>query len=98
LKFDFPRFVRAIVNRGGNNPTLAAVLQAVAEATAELATIPDRELVRGHDMMALLAEVLKDMGVCRKDSPRLVRMGFDRARVPDYPNLESVVEFVCADA
>jgi len=94
LLFDFPRFVSSVVARHGKDPSLGQVIERIAEATEELSGVADADIVRGKDAMALLAEYLKDLGVCRNDSPKLVRMGFDVTWVTLHSNLARVVDFV----
>ena len=94
LAFDFAKLLRCVVSNCGGKPSLPEVLERLAEAKSELATVPDKDLVRGHDVMAILGEVLLGLKVCREDAPTIVRTAIDAGCLARNPNLDRIVRFV----
>jgi DNA-binding ferritin-like protein (Dps family) len=55
---------------------------------------PDRDVVHGKDVVIVVAELMSEEGVDRRDAWRILWTSFDRNRVSDYPNLREVTRFL----
>jgi Protein of unknown function (DUF4435) len=94
LEFEFERYLFAVLDRSIGRRHFDAVTEMLEGLAAEHAATLDLELVRGHDAVAFLGEILRKLDVDKADVAALLRASFERNMAIDYRNLQSVVRFV----
>jgi hypothetical protein len=93
---DINRAITRLAGKSIGEDRASDVIALHVEATVRFELVPDHDIVHGKDATAILAEILLKHGVARVDAARIFRMALDRDAIKAYPNLQYVVEFLCA--
>ena len=86
-----------LLRRAGLNASDAPeILASIDDLQEELNLRDPIEVVHGHDLAAVLGEIIQTLGHPRKQVDSLMRSTFERSHVSEYPVLSAIVDFAIA--
>lgn len=73
------------------------VINGAKELCEEIKDMPDVSIAHGKDVVALLGIALNSHDISREAAHPILRTSFERAKIAEYPNLASVLQYLTGE-